>query len=60
MANRAKHYRVAEKQIEEDVKKSSGIYVSEEAAQKYLIIAVVVVLVSFIKGLLFGYLFSNK
>lgn len=60
MANRGRHYRVAKKKIEENTKAAKGFYVSDENKQKYAIVAAIVVVATFIEGLIFGFLFGNK
>lgn len=60
MASRGRHYRVAKKEIESNNKEKNGFYVCEKSAQKYLIISVAVVLITFINGLILGYFLGDK
>ncbi len=62
MSNRRakRHYRVAQKEVQNTKKNSNGFYVQKKDCQKHIAIASALGLLIFLKGLLIGYYFSNK
>lgn len=54
------HYRVAKKEIEKNEKNANGLHISKDNHNKYIAVFFCLLMISFIKGLVIGYLiFGN-
>ncbi|MFV0503672.1 MAG: hypothetical protein ACK5LT_06875 [Lachnospirales bacterium] len=54
MPSNIRHYRVAQKEIQEDPKYKNGIFIEKDEAKKILLFSSLIVLLVFIKGLIIG------